>query len=60
MRAYQVLHEFTLLYTDKHELYAVVCLFGEEFALNYGGPEIDGYATWQSQSAVSYRTIARA
>ena len=47
---YQVLHEFTLLYTDKHELYAVVCLFGEEFALNYGGPEIDGYATWLSQN----------
>jgi hypothetical protein len=47
---YQVLHEFTLLYTDKKELYAVVCLFGEEFALNYGGPEIEGYSTWLSQN----------
>lgn len=43
---YQVLHEFTVLYTQKLELYAVVCLFGEEFAINYGGPEIEGYATW--------------
>jgi hypothetical protein len=47
---YQVLHEFTLLYTDKSELYAVVCLFGEEFALNYAGPEIDGYASWLKQN----------
>jgi hypothetical protein len=47
---YQVLHEFTLLYTDKRELYAVICLFGEEFALNYGGPEIEGYATWLRQN----------
>jgi|SRR5579883_2640584 len=47
---YQVLHEFTLLYTDKSELYAVVCLFGEEFAFNYGGPEIEGYATWLKQN----------
>jgi hypothetical protein len=44
--AYQVLHEFTLLYTDKNELYAVICLFGEEFAINFGGPEITGYHEW--------------
>lgn len=47
---YQVLHEFSLLYTDKKELYAVVCLFGEEFALNYGGPEIEGYSAWLNQN----------
>ncbi len=43
---YQVLHEFTLLYTETLELYAVLCVFGEEFAINYGGPKIDGYAKW--------------
>ena len=43
---HQVLHEFTLLYTDKAELYAIVCLFGEEFAINLGGPETDGYDQW--------------
>lgn len=45
-RVFQVMHEFTLLYTDKNELYAVVCIFGEEFAINMGGPEIDGYIAY--------------
>jgi hypothetical protein len=43
---HQVLHEYTLLYTDARELYAVVCVFGEEFTINYGGPEIEGYMNW--------------
>jgi hypothetical protein len=46
---YQVLHEFTLLYTESNELYAVLCLFGEEFAINFGGPEIDGYSKWLAE-----------
>ena len=49
-RGYQVLHEFTLLHTDKRELYSVVCLFGEEFAINYAGPEIEGYMTWLNEN----------
>jgi hypothetical protein len=44
--SYQVLHEFTLLYTPKCELYAVICIFGEEFAINCAGPDIEGYANW--------------
>lgn len=43
---HQVLHEYTLLYTDACELYAVVCIFGEEFAINFAGPEIEGYGKW--------------
>jgi hypothetical protein len=48
--SYQVLHEFTLLYTQKLELYAVVCLFGEEFVINYAGPKIEGYAAWLKEN----------
>ena len=40
---YQVLHEYDLLKTDGDEWYAIICLFGEEFAINLGGPSIDGY-----------------
>jgi hypothetical protein len=47
--SYQVLHEYTLLYTEARELYAVVCIFGEEFAINFGGPEVSGYGTWLKQ-----------
>jgi hypothetical protein len=46
---FQVLHEFTLLYTDKCELFAILCLFGEEFAINFAGPEISGYSTWLNE-----------
>jgi hypothetical protein len=46
---YQVLHEYTLLYTERLELYAVLCLFGEEFAINFACPEIDRYTNWLSQ-----------
>jgi len=42
---YQVLHEFTILCEPLPKpghlaLYAIVCIFGEEFAINVGEPEI--------------------
>lgn len=48
---YQVLHEFTILCEPLPEpghldLYAVVCIFGEEFAINLGEPEIASYERW--------------
>jgi hypothetical protein len=46
---YQVVHEFDLLITDANEWYAVICIFGEEFVINLGGPDIEGYQTWLAQ-----------
>ena len=43
---YQVPHEFDLLATPTSEFYVVVAIFGEEYVLNLGGPEIDGYEQW--------------
>ena len=43
---FQVLHEYDLLLTDKSELYIIVAVFGVEFAMNLGGPELDGYMAW--------------
>lgn len=43
---YEVLHEFDILITDQNEYYIVVAIFGDEYALNMGGPEIDGYHRW--------------
>ena len=43
---YDVLHEFDLLYTESQELYLVLAIFGIEYCLNMGGPEIDGYVEW--------------
>lgn len=44
--SYQVLHEYMLLYTDARELYLVLSILGTEYAINFGGPEIDGYEKW--------------
>lgn len=49
--SFQILHEFTIvcepLPQPGHvDLYAVVCIFGEEFAINMGEPEIASYDRW--------------
>lgn len=44
--SFQVLHEYDLLLTDGNELYIIVAILGVEFALNLGGPELDGYMAW--------------
>lgn len=43
---YQTLHESDLLCTPENELYSVVCIFGVEYTINMGGPEIEGYQKW--------------
>jgi hypothetical protein len=43
---YEVLHEWTFLYTDAKELYLVLSLFGVEYAINLGGPEVEPYHEW--------------
>ncbi len=43
---YEILHEFDILITDQSKYYIVVVIFGDEYALNLGGPEIDGYYRW--------------
>lgn len=43
---YEVLHEYDLLFTDINELYLVLAIFGIEYVLNMGGPELDGYQNW--------------
>lgn len=47
---YDVLHEFTFLYTDKHDLFFILAVFGIEYTINMGGDEIDGYLEWLSQN----------
>jgi hypothetical protein len=42
----QVVHEFDILNTDSNEWFFVIALFGLEFAINYGGPDIEGYHLW--------------
>jgi hypothetical protein len=42
----QVVHEFDILKTDLDEWFLVLAIFGMEFTINIGGPEIDGYLKW--------------
>jgi HNH endonuclease len=43
---YQTMHEYMVLHTDQNELYIVLALFGVEYCLNLGGPELEGYEIW--------------
>ena len=48
---YEVLHEWIFLYTEGYELYFVLALFGIEYAINMGGPYIDGYKQWLTEKS---------
>ncbi|MEX2163522.1 MAG: HNH endonuclease [Sulfuricaulis sp.] len=43
---HEVMHEWTILMTPESECFAVIAIFGLEYAINLGGPEIDGYTNW--------------
>ncbi len=45
-RGLQVLFEFEFLLTKNSEVFFVICIFGLEFAINLGGPDIVGYECW--------------
>lgn len=42
----QAVHESDILVTDRGEWYFVVALFGLEFSINIGGPDMSGYFEW--------------
>ena len=44
--SFEVLNEWAILCTASQEYYAVIALFGAEYTINLGGPELDGYVTW--------------
>jgi hypothetical protein len=44
--SFTIPHEFDILITDQSEYYIVVAIFGDEYVLNLGGPEIEGYQQW--------------
>lgn len=43
---YEVLHEWTFLFTDKGEMYFVMAILGIEYTMNMGGPDVEGYGDW--------------
>jgi hypothetical protein len=49
---YEVLHEWDILAipssgeSNAAEFYVVIAIFGMEYTINLGGPELDGYKTW--------------
>jgi hypothetical protein len=48
--SYEVLHEWTFLYTNKTEMYFVLAILGVEYAINMGGPDIEGYGLWLKEN----------
>lgn len=45
-QSYTIPHEFDILVTRGSEYYIVLAIFGQEYVLNLGGREIDGYEKW--------------
>lgn len=43
---FEVLHEWMIFATGGGEYYCVVAIFGVEFAINLGGPELEGWNGW--------------
>lgn len=46
----QIVHEYDIMQTKEGELYFILVLFGLEFVINYGGPDIDGYLEWLKEN----------
>jgi len=44
----RIIHEFMFFQTPDGELYFVIVFFGREYAINMGGPEIEGLVSWFS------------
>ena len=50
-RPEQVVHESDFLVASWSEWFFVLAIFGVEFTINLGGPEIDGYLRWLAANA---------
>jgi len=47
----EVLHEWTLLYTGEQELFLICAVYGVEYAVNLGSPEVGSYLKWIEEHA---------
>ncbi len=47
---FEVLNEWTILVTSDQEYFAVIAIFGIEYTINLGGPELDGYISWLQEN----------
>lgn len=50
---HEMLHEFMILSIpnrEGEEYYAIIAIFGVEYAINLGGPELEGYQAWLKQN----------
>lgn len=45
-RVAQMVHESDILVTESSEWYFILCVFGLEMVINYGGPDTEGYVKW--------------
>lgn len=43
---HQILHEWMIHHIPESEYYVIVAIFGVEYAINLGGPELEGYQQW--------------
>ena len=47
---FQISNEFDFLLTSAQELYFVIVLFGVQYTINLGGPEVEGFEKWLKEN----------
>lgn len=47
---YQIVHEFDFLCTEENEIYFILAIFGQEFVINMGGSDLEGWYTWLKEN----------
>ena len=47
---FQALNEFDILTTSDSEYFVILAIFGVEYAMNLGGPELEGFEKWLAQN----------
>jgi hypothetical protein len=47
----QIVHEWDFLLTGSNEWYFVIAIFGVEFTINLGGPDVGSYLQWLKEHA---------
>lgn len=49
-RPFHISHEFKFLLTTAQELYFAIALFGVQYTINLGGPELEGFEQWLAEN----------
>jgi hypothetical protein len=54
---YELLHEYTIHYSEAQELFFIIAIMGMEYTINMGGPEIESYEEMVKEGNVCFLSL---